>query len=57
MNYLQDEHAGRVREVYGAARHARLAAVKNTYDPGNVLHRNQNIPPTADEQHNRSKES
>ncbi|ATZ22049.1 6-hydroxy-D-nicotine oxidase [Streptomyces lavendulae subsp. lavendulae] len=57
VNYLQDEHAGRVREVYGAARHARLAAVKNTYDPGNVLHRNQNIPPTADEQHNRSKES
>ncbi|MBT2393899.1 FAD-binding oxidoreductase [Streptomyces sp. ISL-1] len=57
VNYLQDEKEGRVLEVYGAARHERLAAVKKAYDPGNVLRRNQNIPPLADDQQSSSKES
>ncbi|AJP05523.1 FAD linked oxidase-like protein [Streptomyces cyaneogriseus subsp. noncyanogenus] len=47
VNYLQDEPHGKVAEVYGAARLARLAAVKATYDPDNVFHLNQNIPPAA----------
>ncbi len=47
VNYLQSEKEGRVREVYGAERHGRLAAVKEAYDPDNVLRRNQNIPPAA----------
>ncbi|MFD6939101.1 FAD-binding oxidoreductase [Streptomyces goshikiensis] len=57
VNYLQDEKEGRVREVYGAERHERLAAVKKAYDPGNVLCRNQNIPPLAEDQQTCSKES
>jgi FAD/FMN-containing dehydrogenase len=40
-----DEGQQRVREVYGPARYARLQTLKTTYDPDNVLHRNQNIPP------------
>ncbi|MEU8925018.1 FAD-binding oxidoreductase [Kitasatospora sp. NPDC048545] len=49
VNYLVDEPADKVREVYGDARYRRLAAVKETYDPHNVLHHNQNIRPvTAD---------
>ncbi|MFD8751226.1 BBE domain-containing protein [Kitasatospora sp. NPDC059577] len=49
VNYLVDERADKVREVYGDARYRRLAAVKETYDPHNVLHHNQNIRPvTAD---------
>jgi FAD/FMN-containing dehydrogenase len=45
VNFLMDEGQQRVREVYGPARYARLQTLKTTYDPDNVLHRNQNIPP------------
>ncbi|MFD3525650.1 FAD-binding oxidoreductase [Streptomyces sp. NPDC058653] len=45
VNYLQDEARTKVAEVYGAARLARLAAVKRAYDPDNVFHFNQNILP------------
>ncbi|GAA2591352.1 FAD-binding oxidoreductase [Streptomyces axinellae] len=45
VNYLQDEPRAKVAEVYGATRLARLAAVKAAYDPDNVFHLNQNIPP------------
>jgi FAD/FMN-containing dehydrogenase len=47
VNFLGDE-AGpdRLRESYGSGTYARLQRVKDTYDPGNVLHRNQNILPT-----------
>jgi|tagenome__1003787_1003787.scaffolds.fasta_scaffold20867370_1 FAD/FMN-containing dehydrogenase len=47
INYLDDEGAGRVRDAYGAGTWERLQAVKTTYDPDNVFHRNQNIPPAA----------
>jgi FAD/FMN-containing dehydrogenase len=47
VNYLQDEQPGKVAEVYGSARYARLAALKRRYDPGNVLSGNQNISPAA----------
>jgi FAD/FMN-containing dehydrogenase len=47
-NYMQaDEPIERVRAAYGDESFARLQALKSRYDPNNVLHRNQNIPPAA----------
>jgi FAD/FMN-containing dehydrogenase len=46
VNYMQaDEPVERVRAAFGDEAFARLQALKRRYDPGNVLHRNQNIPP------------
>ena len=45
-NYMQaDEPLERVRMAYGEEAFGRLQALKRRYDPANVLHRNQNIPP------------
>jgi FAD/FMN-containing dehydrogenase len=45
-NYMQaDEPLERVRAAFGPDSFARLQALKSRYDPGNVLRRNQNIPP------------
>jgi FAD/FMN-containing dehydrogenase len=45
-NYMQaDEPLERVRAAFGDDSFARLRALKSRYDPDNVLHRNQNIPP------------
>ena len=45
-NYMQaDEPLDLVRAAFGPDSFARLQALKSRYDPGNVLHRNQNIPP------------
>jgi FAD/FMN-containing dehydrogenase len=45
-NYMQaDEPLERVRAAFGPASFDRLRALKARYDPGNVLRRNQNIPP------------
>jgi FAD/FMN-containing dehydrogenase len=46
MNYMQaDEPIERVRAAFGDSAFERLQALKARYDPDNVLHRNQNIPP------------
>jgi FAD/FMN-containing dehydrogenase len=46
VNYMQaDEPVERVRAAFGDEAFARLQALKMRYDPGNVLRRNQNIPP------------
>jgi hypothetical protein len=46
VNYMQaDEPIERVRASFGDEAFERLQALKKTYDPNNVLHRNQNIPP------------
>jgi FAD/FMN-containing dehydrogenase len=45
-NYMQaDEPLERVRAAFGDEAFERLRVLKSRYDPGNVLHRNQNIPP------------
>ena len=45
-NYMQaDEPLDRVRAAFGPHSFDRLRALKTRYDPGNVLHHNQNIPP------------
>jgi FAD/FMN-containing dehydrogenase len=46
VNYMQaDEPIERVRAAFGDEAFERLRALKRKYDPDNVLHRNQNIPP------------
>jgi FAD/FMN-containing dehydrogenase len=48
VNYMQaDEPLDRVRSAYGPDSFDRLRALKSRYDPDNVLHRNQNIPPMS----------
>ncbi len=46
VNFLDaDDDAARVREAYGDATYQKLAEVKATYDPGNLLRNNKNIRP------------
>jgi hypothetical protein len=46
VNYMQaDEPIERVRAAFGEEAFERLQALKGWFDPGNVLRRNQNIPP------------
>jgi FAD/FMN-containing dehydrogenase len=45
VNFLGDEGPDRVREAYPGPTWERLVEVKRRYDPGNLFHRNQNIPP------------
>jgi hypothetical protein len=48
VNFLGDEGADRVRAAYPGATWERLRRVKERYDPENVFHLNQNIPPAND---------
>jgi FAD/FMN-containing dehydrogenase len=46
VNYMQaDEPVERIRAAFGEETFERLRTLKRRYDPGNVLHRNQNVPP------------
>ena len=47
VNVLGDEGTAGVRRAYSAQKLTRLTAVKDTYDPHNVFHLNQNIPPSG----------
>ena len=44
INVMPEPDVSDLQDVYGA-KFTRLQAVKATYDPGNVFHRNANIPP------------
>jgi FAD/FMN-containing dehydrogenase len=47
VNYMQaDESIERVRATFGGETFDRLRTLKQKHDPRNVLHRNQNIPPS-----------
>jgi FAD/FMN-containing dehydrogenase len=47
VNFLMDEGQERIRQAYGAAKYARLRALKQKYDPTNFFRLNQNIPPAG----------
>jgi FAD/FMN-containing dehydrogenase len=46
VNYMQaDEPIERLRAAFGVDAFERLRTLKSRYDPDNILHRNQNVPP------------
>jgi FAD/FMN-containing dehydrogenase len=47
VNVLGDEGAAGVRRAYTSEKLARLTAVKDSYDPQNVFHLNQNVQPSS----------
>jgi FAD/FMN-containing dehydrogenase len=47
VNFLGNEGQARIREAYPGSTWDRLAAIKARYDPTNLFHLNQNIPPTG----------
>jgi FAD/FMN-containing dehydrogenase len=44
INFMADDDEARVHDNY-RGKFERLAQIKKTYDPGNLFHLNQNIPP------------
>ena len=47
VNFLSAEGEERVRAAYGEEKFTRLRALKDRYDPTNLFHLNQNVPPSA----------
>jgi len=49
VNALGDEGQAGIWRAYGAGKLARLAALKDRFDPGNVFHLNHNIRPSKEQ--------
>jgi FAD/FMN-containing dehydrogenase len=47
VNFLGEEGEARIRQAYPGTTWERLTAIKGRYDPTNLFHLNQNIPPGA----------
>jgi FAD/FMN-containing dehydrogenase len=47
VNFVGDEGEAGVRAAYPDGTWARLAEIKQRYDPTNLFHLNQNIPPAV----------
>jgi hypothetical protein len=47
VNFLGHEGSDRLREAYPGETYERLAAIKATWDPGNLFRFNHNIPPRS----------
>jgi FAD/FMN-containing dehydrogenase len=45
LNFIGEEGGSRVREAFGPEKYARLQALKQQWDPTNLFHLNQNVPP------------
>jgi hypothetical protein len=45
VNFLAADGPSRMREAYPGGTWDRLVRIKRRYDPQNLFHRNQNIPP------------
>jgi hypothetical protein len=46
INFMADDDSARVEDNY-RGHYKRLAQIKRAYDPGNLFHLNQNIPPAS----------
>ena len=46
INFMDDDDGSRIKDNY-KGNYDRLVAIKRTYDPDNLFHLNQNIPPNA----------
>jgi FAD/FMN-containing dehydrogenase len=49
VNFLGDEGPDRIRAAYPGPTWERLVSIKSRYDPANLFHLNQNIPPANDQ--------
>src|SRR3954463_463039 len=47
LNYTSDNDEDRVRSTYGPEKYARLVALKDRHDPGNLFRLNANIKPSS----------